>query len=658
VKKADVGVGGRLRHQPPHLTPTTPTPPEPDLHIIRFSGKMKTVKYFINAADKLSHFHWLPWIVVGVTIITVALHEVYFSPWLENLPSLAQVAFWGSVLLILVLTYLAVAYLWSFVDQRQSLLQRIEAVERQAAAANQRLEAVFRLSRKFVEANDENEVVELLLRLSVDLVGALGASLVPLDERGQPMTAVNYGDLPAPVFSAWVEYLASPAVRQRCENCQNHETLTQACPLLSGPFPEALGLYCLPLRRGDREFGILNLYLPSGHQLTSETQAFLRAIVDETALALESMRMQMRELAALSQLQTVRRRRDLKGLLLNFLEDIQETLKADFALLQVKQLDTDRRPANLVIGDFPDQARPFTDGILHAALSSGESVLLGDVNGDLHSPQSLGSLIVVPLLVQEGAVLGAILVGNLRPKSFSRRHLVLLRTLAGQVALFVQNAQWMTDLEYQAVMAERNRLAREIHDGLAQTLGFLKLQAAQMKNFIAHGDSERLQQILDVSYETLADAYLDVRQVIDNLRIDPSGDGMTGWLEQTVIEFQENSGFGVELVAAEHTRDLPPEVQAQLIRVVQEALNNVRKHAHATQAWVSCIANGGDLILEIRDDGVGFTPEEVHITSRYGLRGMRERAELIGAEFQVISCPEEGTTVRVRLPMMIEDKTG
>jgi two-component system nitrate/nitrite sensor histidine kinase NarX len=632
--------------------------PAEDLLFSPFSGKMKTVKSFINVAHKLSRFQWLPWIVVGVAIITVALHEAYFPPWLENLPRLTQAAFWGSVLVILALTYLAVAYLWRFVDQRQSLLQRIQAVERQAATANQRLEAVFRLSRKFVEANDEKEVVELLLHLSVDLVGALGASLVPLDERGQPMTAVNYGDLPAPVFGAWVEYLASPAVRQRCENCQNHETLTQACPLLTGPFPEALGLYCLPLRRGDREFGILNLYLPRGHQLTPETQEFLRAIVDETALALESMRMQKRELAALSQLQIVRRRRDSKGLLLNFLEDVQETLKADFALLQVKQLDMDQRPVSLVVGDFPDQARPFTDGILQGALISGEAVLLGDVTGDLDSPQSLGSLIVVPLLVREGAVLGAILVGNLRPKSFTRRHLALLRTLAGQVALFMQNVQWMTDLEYQAVMAERNRLAREIHDGLAQTLGFLKLQAAQMKNFIAQEDRERLQQILDVSYETLADAYLDVRQAIDNLRIDPSGDGVTGWLEQTVIEFQENSGFAVELVAADHARDLPPEVQAQLIRVVQEALNNVRKHAHATQTWVSCIANGGDLILEVRDDGVGFTPEEVHTTSRYGLRGMRERAELIGAEFQVISCPEEGTTVRVRLPMMIEDQTG
>lgn len=614
------------------------------------------MKSFAGAAQKLSRFQWLPWIVVGVTIITLALHEVYLPSWLENLPRLAQVAFWGSVLVLLILTYLAAAYLWRFVDQRQSLLQRIEAVERRASEANQRLEAVFRLSRKFVEANDEKEVVELLLRLSVDLVGAMGASLVPLDERGQPMTAVNYGDLPAPAFGAWVEYLASPAVRQRCENCQSHETLNQACPLLSGPFPGALGLYCLPLRRGEREFGILNLYLPEQHTLTPDTQAFLRAIVDETALALESMRMQKREIAALSQLQTIRRRRDLRDILLDFLEDVQETLKADFALLQVRQPDSDQLPVNLVIGNLPAQARAFTDGILQGALTSGEPVLLGDVSGDPDTPPSMGSLIVVPLLARESKVLGAILIGNLRPKSFTRRHMALLRTLAGQVALFVQNVQWTTDLEFKAVMAERNRLAREIHDGLAQTLGFLKLQAAQMKNFLAQGDRERIQQILDVSYETLADAYLDVRQAIDNLRIDPTGDGLAGWLEQTVIEFQENSGFDVELVAAEHTRDLPPEVQAQLIRVVQEALNNVRKHARATRAWVSCMANGEDLILEIRDDGIGFTPEEVGVASRYGLRGMRERAELIGAEFQVISCPEEGTTVRVRLPAMIGDR--
>jgi signal transduction histidine kinase len=99
--------------------------------------------------------------------------------------------------------------------------------------------------------------------------------------------------------------------------------------------------------------------------------------------------------------------------------------------------------------------------------------------------------------------------------------------------------------------------------------------------------------------------------------------------------------------------DLAPEVQAQLIRIVQEALSNTRKHAEAQQVWVSCHTVSGELVLEIRDDGRGFSPEDVPGPSRHGMRGMRERAELIGAEFQVISRPQEGTTVRLRLPMTI-----
>jgi hypothetical protein len=82
-------------------------------------------------------------------------------------------------------------------------------IEKNSFITHQRLDAVMQLSRKFVEANEEEDVVELLLRLSVELVGSVGASFVPLDERGQPMTAVSFGELPAPVMNAWFEYLAS-----------------------------------------------------------------------------------------------------------------------------------------------------------------------------------------------------------------------------------------------------------------------------------------------------------------------------------------------------------------------------------------------------------------------------------------------------------------
>ncbi len=94
-----------------------------------------------------------------------------------------------------------------------SLQSRIVEIENNAADLNRRSEAVFHLSRKFVEANDESEVISTLLRVSVDLAGAIGASLVPLDERGQPLTAISYGEIPGQLMDAWVEYLASPAIR-------------------------------------------------------------------------------------------------------------------------------------------------------------------------------------------------------------------------------------------------------------------------------------------------------------------------------------------------------------------------------------------------------------------------------------------------------------
>jgi len=93
-----------------------------------------------------------------------------------------------------------------------------------------------------------------------------------------------------------------------------------------------------------------------------------------------------------------------------------------------------------------------------------------------------------------------------------------------------------------------------------------------------------------------------------------------------------------------------------LIRIVQEALSNVRKHSYATQAWVSYRQTGQVFIIEVRDDGRGFSPEEIPSVSRYGLQGMRERSELIGAEFQVISRPDEGTTVKISLPLVVGDQ--
>lgn len=174
-----------------------------------------------------------------------------------------------------------------------------------------------------------------------------------------------------------------------------------------------------------------------------------------------------------------------------------------------------------------------------------------------------------------------------------------------------------------------------------------------MLNYLDQEEVDLLRKTMQTTYDSLSEAYQDVRQAIDGLRISSFESGLAGWLQQTAKEFSETGDLSVMVCEPVADISLPPEVHAQLIRIVQEALSNVRKHAQANQAWISCEVSGGDLILDVRDNGKGFSPEDVPGPSQHGLRGMRERAELIGADFQIIGGRQMGTTIRIRLPLEV-----
>jgi len=123
----------------------------------------------------------------------------------------------------------------------------------------------------------------------------------------------------------------------------------------------------------------------------------------------------------------------------------------------------------------------------------------------------------------------------------------------------------------------------------------------------------------------------------------------TGWNNSRRIRAGKQHS-GVLAIAADMP-ELQSEVQVQLMRIIQEALNNVRKHARACQVELDAHRWNEDWIIQIQDDGLGFCQDEVPEYSRYGLRGMRERSEAIGADFQVVSKPGKGTTVMIRLPV-------
>ncbi len=267
----------------------------------------------------------------------------------------------------------------------------------------------------------------------------------------------------------------------------------------------------------------------------------------------------------------------------------------------------------------------------------------------LMTDQAENQLIGAPLILPDGQVIGAVLLFASHIHEIAAHQLNVLQTIATQAALVIESERARESLEFAIVMQERNRLAREIHDGLAQTLAYLKLQTAQMQRAMSQNDLVGLKDLLNQNYSALADAYLDARQAIDNLRL-TSKKGFSYWLEQAASDFEHLSRIPVKQSFGPIQAEIPSEVQAQLIRIVQEVFNNIRKHAKAKQAWIILKERDGDLVLEVGDDGQGFQPEDVPGVSQYGLRGMRERAELIGADFQIASRPSKGTVVYVRLP--------
>ena len=177
------------------------------------------------------------------------------------------------------------------------------------------------------------------------------------------------------------------------------------------------------------------------------------------------------------------------------------------------------------------------------------------------------------------------------------------------IALDEKNVELLEQLEYKVILEERTRLAREIHDGLAQTLAFLKLEAARMQAYISKGDVEAISQNLQACHKTLSDAYLDARQAIDNLRRVPD-ENLSDWLEVTAAEFTTLTGIEVDVSNVRLQHVFSPSVKAQLIRIVQEALTNIRKHSQACSVTMSAFEQEAAVFLELFDNGRGFTPEE------------------------------------------------
>jgi two-component system nitrate/nitrite sensor histidine kinase NarX len=295
----------------------------------------------------------------------------------------------------------------------------------------------------------------------------------------------------------------------------------------------------------------------------------------------------------------------------------------------------------------PSFSPAFLSGIWQTIGSSRNPLAIENVTFD-DGRTRLG-LLAVPLSWRDEPPVGLLLLISPQLLNLTDHQRLIVQALAGEAALIVQNSRLMVRLQYRAVLDERTRLAREIHDGLAQTLAFLKIQTAQMQHYLEQGKMERLEQALESNHQTLSEAYRDARLAIDNLRSVPET-STADWLVRISRDLQEASGMPVTVKRLEIERELPPTAQVQLIRIVQEVFNNIRKHSHAHAVVLEVWEEDVDFMLEILDDGIGFDPSRLELESHYGILGMQERAELLGAKLQLESHPDQGTRVRLEIP--------
>ncbi len=197
-------------------------------------------------------------------------------------------------------------------------------------------------------------------------------------------------------------------------------------------------------------------------------------------------------------------------------------------------------------------------------------------------------------------------------------------------------------------LEERARLAREVHDGLAQDLWFAKLKQSRLRQLADLPDEARE---LTEQVETAIDSALaEARQAVMAMRAQDDEAPFREVLARYVEDFGERFGLRTEFTADGDLEGPSPRAQAELLRIVQEALNNVRKHADATVVRVRAGRQDGRLGLVVADNGVGFDPASTNGRG-FGLRSMRERAELVGARVDVESQPHGGTRVSVEVPL-------
>jgi signal transduction histidine kinase len=211
----------------------------------------------------------------------------------------------------------------------------------------------------------------------------------------------------------------------------------------------------------------------------------------------------------------------------------------------------------------------------------------------------------------------------------------------------IRLTQYAATMEQLSTSRERNRMARELHDVLAHTMSGVAVELEGVRAML-HTDADQAERLLGQSLQAVREGLTETRRSLQALRASPLEDLGLGLAITNLVESITNrSGLQTDVHITDQIRDCPVEVQQCFYRVAQEALSNIVIHAQAQHITVTLTNENSCLWLCIEDDGVGFDPNRVDLSQKYGLQGMQERVEMIQGQLILDSRPGSGTTINL-----------
>ena len=445
----------------------------------------------------------------------------------------------------------------------------------------------------------------------------------------------------------------------------------------TAPARAAKTVLAAPLRTQKHAFGALVLVRSAREPFTADHQRLVEAIANQAAVAIDHARLfdaerasRRRAEALLATAQACSEADSTPELLRRAVTDIASLMRAPAAAVILADRQGATVQASFESTDAPDPVlqemvgRPFESLSLHGRLAqASEPVLLLDgesrakaLGGALWAGLPVGAVALVPLRWQE-RLLAGLLVGFAASDRVLERESTLLAEIAGQLALGIERLllqeRLKEQLEELAVAGERNRIARDLHDGILQYVYALGLALEHARD--TEGQPEAVRAALSQAVEQVNHVLSELRTVIYQLRPAVMKEQEIGeWVVNLCRRFQQATGITVDATVSQaQNREVAPEVTIALLRLVQEALANTYQHSGAKSARLALDFSAADVRLRLEDEGRGFDTGErrvPRIEGGHGLGNMEERVRELGGTLSVESAPGRGVRLEAVIP--------